>query len=99
MENPPLVPVPEPESVDPVLPWRASRSDPAVRWWGVLPPDLVEGLAARPDAARAFDRMSLSDIRETVRYIDAAGTDSLRRHRLRRLLAGLARVPGRARSA
>lgn len=69
--------------------------DRVVRWQGALPPDLMEGLVARPAAAEAFDRLGLSEIRHLIRWIQNASSQTVRRGRVKRVLAGLSRPESR----
>ncbi len=68
----------------------AESPAPAARWRGALPPDLVDALSARPVAAAAFERLSLYEIRSVVRWVQSVDSATVRRRRVKQVLAGLA---------
>lgn len=55
----------------------------------VLPPELAEALAADPDAAAAFDKLSYTFRKEHARAITEAKSDETKQRRLQKILAGL----------
>lgn len=69
----------------------ATHDERIARWRGALPPDLMKGLVERPLAARAFDRLSLSEIRYLIRWVQSADSQPVRRGRVKHVLAGLGR--------